>query len=413
VSAGFVFSRLLENTSLNYGKLRAAFAQTSGEPIGGPNQTNSGTYQNTYYYGNSNTFNGVPVGTLNGAAGSVENNMPTVPNFFLKPFTLTELELGAELKFFNSRLGVDVDYFTRKTKHEIQNATLSEATGYSTKVVGTGSTQNQGVELQITGNPVRTAKFSWNISFNFTHVTNKILQTDLTGNNLTLGTYRPLNATTAFVKGMAGPQIMAYDYTYDSKGNVVVDGSGLPLSNGKQLPFGSVLPTTYGGLRNDFTFGNINLGILVDYNYGNKILSATSYYTIYRGLNKMTLANRAGITTGVTASGAQNTVQATAQDYYQRIASISRNNVLNGDYIKLRQVTLGYNFTNKQLGNIPLFEAIQVSLVGRNLWTIMKRSPNIDPESNFTNSVKYAGIEGTSLPSTRTYGINVNFKFKK
>ena len=413
VSAGFNFSRFVENTPINYGKLRAAFAQTSGEPIGGPNNTNSGAYTDAVYYGVGNAFNGTAVGTLNGAAGSVENNLPVVPNLYLKPFTLTEVEVGTEMKLFNSRLGIDADYFARKTKHEIMNPTLSEATGYNSTYVGTGSTQNRGVEVQLTGTPIKTRKFSWNITFNYTHVTNKILHTDNANNNLTEGAYRPLNANTAFIPGLSGPQIIAYDYTYDSKHNVVVDASGLPISNGKLIPFGGVLPTDYGGVRNDFTFGNVNFGFLIDYNYGNKILSATSYYTIYRGLNKMTLAGRDGITTGVTASGATNTVQATAQDYYQRLASISRNSVLNGDYIKLRQVTLGYNITNKMLGNIPVFESINVSLVGRNLWTIMKRSPNIDPESNFASSVKYAGIEGTSLPSTRTYGINATFKFKK
>jgi TonB-linked SusC/RagA family outer membrane protein len=414
VSGGFVFSHFMENTALNYGKLRAAYAQTSGEPIGGPNNTNSGAYQTNVYYGVGNAFNGTPIGTLNGAAGSVENNLPTLPNLFLKPFTLTEVEFGTELKFFNSRLGIDVDYFARKTKHEIQNATRSIAIGYNSSVVGTGSTQNRGVELQITGNPVRTRAFTWNISFNYTNVKNKILATDETGGQLTQGAYRPLNANTAFIKGMSGPQIIAYDYTYDAKGNKVVDASGLPVSNGKLIPFGGVLPTSYGGLRNDFTFGNVNLGFLIDYNYGNKILSATSYYTIYRGLNKLTLPGReGGITTGVTTGGAANAVTATAQDYYQRIAAISRNSVLNGDYIKLRQVTAGYTFNGKTLGNIPLFESIQVNLVARNLWTIHKDSPNIDPESNFATSVKYAGIEGTSLPSARTWGINANFKFKK
>jgi hypothetical protein len=128
----------------------------------------------------------------------------------------------------------------------------------------------------------------------------------------------------------------------------------------------------------------------------------------------MTLAGReTGITTGVTASGAQNTVTATAQDYYQRLSTISRVNVLNGDYIKLRQIMIGYTLSEKQLGNIPVFRAIQLSLVARNLWTIMKKSDNIDPENNFAASVQYAGIEGTSLPATRTYGINANFKFKK
>ena len=414
VSGGFVFSHFLDNTALNFGKLRAAYAQTSGEPIGGPNNTNSGAYVTQVYYGSSNAFNGTPVGTLNGANGNVENNTPVVPTLNLRPFTLTELEFGTELKFFNSRLGIDADYFTRKTKHEIQAETLSQSTGYGSSYVNTGSTQNKGVEVQITGTPVKMRNFSWTVSFNYTHVTNKILQTDDLGRNVTLGTYRPLNANTAFIKGLSGPQIIAYDYTYDAKGNRIVDAAGLPIASTKLTPFGGTLPTDYGGLRNEFMFGNINFGFLIDYNYGNKILSATNYYTLYRGLNKLTLPGReGGITTGVTASGAQNTVVATAQDYYQRLAAISRNNVLSGDYIKLRQVTLGYTFAGKTLGNIPLFEAISVNLVGRNLFYISKKSPNIDPESNFATSVKYAGIEGTSLPSARTFGINANFKFKK
>jgi len=414
VSGGFVFSHFLQNTALNFGKLRAAYAQTSGEPIGGPNNTNSGVYQTATYYGSSNPFNGTPVGTINGANGDVQNNLPILPNLYLKPFTLTEIEFGTELKFFNSRLGIDADYFARKTKNEIMKPTLSESSGYNSTYVGTGSTQNRGVEVQLTGAPVKGKFFSWNIAFNITHVTNKILHTDQFNNNITEGAYRPLNANTAFITGMSGPQIIAYDYTYDAKGNKIVDASGLPVASNKLTPFGGVLPTTYGGMRNDFTFGNINFGFLIDYNYGNKILSATSYYTIYRGLNKMTLAGReGGITTGVDASGNANTKSATAQDYYQRLAGISRNSVQDGDYIKLRQVTLGYTFTGKTLGNIPLFEAISVNLVGRNLFYISKKAQNIDPESNFASSVQYAGIEGTSLPSARTFGINANFKFKK
>jgi len=415
VASGFIFSKFLDMPALSFGKLRAAFAQTSGEPIGGPNNTNSGAYQTAVYYGVGSAFNGTPIGLLNGTNGSLVNNMPSLSNLYLKPFTLTEVEIGTELKFFGNRLGFDVDYFTRKTKNEIMNPNLSMATGYASTYIGTGSTKNSGVEVQITGTPVKMRDFSWNVSFNFTYVKNRILATDAFNNTVTQGAYRPLNANTAFIVGKAGPQIIAHDYTYDAKGNIVVDASGLPIAATDLTPFGSVLPTTYGGLRNDFTYKNFNFGFLIDYNYGNKILSATSYYDLYRGLDKRTLVGRgpAGITTGVTAAGATNTVAASAQDYYQRLADVSRVNVLDGDYIKLRQVTLGYTLTGKTLGNIPVIQSIQLSLVGRNLWTIMKKSDNIDPEANFASSVKYAGIEGTSLPSTRTFGINATVKFKK
>ena len=394
VSASFVFSQLTNIDKLNFGKLRLSYAQTSGEPVN--------PYQTAVYYSVGNAINGTATGNYSG----------TLPNLFLKPFVKTELEVGTELKFFENRLGFDIAYYSQKTKNEIMNGGLSSATGFTSTVIANGSVQNRGLEARVTGTPIRSSKFRWDVSFNLSKVENKILQTDAAGNNVNLGTYRPLNANTAFVKGLSGPQILAHDYTYDSKGNIVVDASGLPVQ-GALIPMGSVLPTLYGGLNNSFDFGNFNFSFLIDYNYGNKILSATSYYSIYRGLNKMTLAGReTGITTGVTASGAVNTVAANAQDYYQRLATISRVNVLNGDYIKLRQVTLGYTISQKMLGDIPVINSIQLSLVGRNLWTIMKKSPNIDPEDGFSSTVRYAGIEGTSLPATSTIGINAKFIFK-
>jgi hypothetical protein len=86
---------------------------------------------------------------------------------------------------------------------------------------------------------------------------------------------------------------------------------------------------------------------------------------------------------------------------------------LDGDFIKLRQLTVGYNFPREIMQKIPLFESIQISFVSRNLLTLMKKSDNIDPESTFGSNVSYTGIEGTSLPSTRSFGINLNAKFKK
>ncbi len=227
-----------------------------------------------------------------------------------------------------------------------------------------------------------------------------------------MGTDRPNHGAiyTAYEVGKSGPQILGYDYKWDGKGNMIVDDGGLPVQ-GDLKSWGTVLPTLYGGLNNDFSYKNITLSFLIDYNYGNKIISATKAYSIYRGLNKETLNGReGGITTGVTASGAQNTVTVSSQDYYQAI--FSRNitgplSVLNGDYIKLRQLTLGYTLSEKLFGSVPLIRSINVSVVGRNLWTIMRRSGIIDPEAGFSTLVSYAGIEGTGVPSARTCQIQI------
>lgn len=396
VAAGLVFSKLVNVPKLDFGKLRVSFAQTSGEP-GSP-------YQTATYYSVGSSINGVPTGSYSG----------TLPNLFLKPFTVTEFEVGTELKFLQGRLGFDIAYYTRKTKNEIMNGSLGWETGYSSYVVANGSVQNKGLEVLVTGKPVMTRNFEWNISVNATSVSNKILQTDLNGNTLGLGTYRPLNANIAFVKGMSGPQIMANDYQTDGKGNIVVDASGLPLAAGARTPQGSVLPTFYGGVKNDLSYKSFNLSFLIDYNYGNKILSATKFYAVYRGLDKSTLAGReTGITvTGVDGTGAAVTTNVSAQAYYQRLAAISKTDVLNGDFIKLRQVTLGYTIPEKAFTKVPVIRSIQLSLVARNLLIIMKKSDNIDPEAEFSAGINYAGIEGTSLPTTRTFGINANIKFK-
>jgi TonB-linked SusC/RagA family outer membrane protein len=394
VSAAIIYSDLLKMPALNYGKLRLSYAQTSGEP--------TDPYQTAITYGIGNTFNGVSTGTFGSG----------LPNTLLKPFTTTEYEVGTEIKLFNSRLGFDVSYYTKKTKDEILGGQLSPATGYTSGYVATGSTKNSGLELMVTGTPVKEKNFRWNISFNLTTLKTEVLATDANNNSLQKGTYRPLNANTAFIRGLA-PQIRAYDYAYDAKGNIIVDNAGLPV-RGELKASGNVLPTLYGGLNNSLEYKNFNLSFLIDYNYGNYILSATKYYALRRGLDKATLVGReTGITNGVTAGGAVNTVTASAQDYYRALAqNVSKVNVLNGDFIKLRQVTIGYSIPEKSFAKLPLIRSIQISLVGRNLLVLMKKSDNIDPEAGFSSQVSYAGIEGTSLPSARTFGFNLNFKFK-
>lgn len=397
VSASLILSELVNIPEMNFGKIRASWANTSGE-LGDP-------YKTSLYYSLNSPINGIPSGTYS----------TDLANGLLKPFTLTEVEVGAELKFFNNRLGVDVSYFDRKTKNEIMPATFSIATGYTSGFVGTGSTLNRGLELQLTGNPVRTRNFSWTITGNLTTVKNKILETDAEGKNQNLGQNRGTlgNAITAFIKGSSGPQILAYDYKYDSKGQMIVDASGYPV-RGELKQMGTVLPTLYGGLNNEFNYKALSLSFLIDYNYGNKILSATNYFAVLRGLHQMTLAGRDGITTGVLENGTANTVKADAQGYYRTLAQqVTSINVLSGDYIKLRQVTIGYTVPESAFTKIPLFSSLQLSLVGRNLLILMKKSDNIDPEAGFGSNIRYAGIEGTNLPSARSFGINANFKFKK
>lgn len=399
VAGSFIFSELYHMNGLDLGKVRLSYAQTSND---------APAFANTVYYDLNNSIGGLPTAGFSNQ----------LPNLFLKPYILKELEAGLEMKFWGDRLGFDVTYFARKTKDEIINGNLDWSTGYTNRYIGTGSTQNRGIEVEIHGSPVRKSGFSWTPSFNFTYVQNKILQTDgITNDNINFGRFRPSAsnglAITALVAGLPGPQILAADYKRDASGRIIFDAAGLPQT-GNLKAMGSTIPKIYGGFNNSFNYKQFNLGFLVDYRFGNKVLSATEYASILRGLNKLTLDGRESgvVGVGVTPTGATNTVNVPAQTYYQALArNVYTVDVLDGSFIKLRQITLGYTFNATFLRGTP-FSAIAVSAVGRNLWTIMKHTKNIDPESGFSNDIRYAGIEGTSLPFARTYGLNVNFKFK-
>jgi hypothetical protein len=143
---------------------------------------------------------------------------------------------------------------------------------------------------------------------------------------------------------------------------------------------------------------------LIDYNFGNKVLSATEFYSHFRGLHQNTLVGREG---GVTT----NEITATAENYYRGLVqNVTRTSVVDGDFIKLRQLTFGYSFPSSMFTNVPVLKGLTASIVARNLAILMRKAENIDPEATFGSNINYLGIEGTSLPSTRSIGFNLNFK---
>ncbi len=403
VSASFLFSNLVNIPQLSYGKLRAAYAETNGEPR---------PFQTQVYYLPQSTNNGITYGTTNPQASILD----------IAPFKMKELEVGLETRWFEGRFGVNATYFSKRTKNELIAQTLSIATGATSIYAPLGSTSNKGLELELTGTPIRKNDFQWDVSFNFTSVKNKLVESgDVTGTIRAdgQGQYRPSVGpfnTSAFVasqKGLPLYQIYAYDYSYDANGNIITN-SGIPM-RGELTAMGSGIPKYYGGLNNSFRYKNFNLGFLIDYRFGAKVLSGTNFLTMYDGLDKNTLAGRE---TGILAKGVDyqtglpNTTVVSAQSYYQNLArNVTTITVYDGSFIKLRQISLGYAFTPDILAK-TFFESINVSLVARNLLILMKNTPNIDPEDSYSSLPGNAGLQSIGVPPTRTFGVNVDFKFK-
>lgn len=393
VGASFILSQALRLPSvLNYAKLRASWAQVGGD---------RDPYQLSLTYGLRGATGGSPL---------AEINQGQVPNAKLQPYVLTTAEVGFEGRMFDSRLGIDVALYSRTTTKDIVQATISGASGYNTALFNVGEISNKGIELLLNYRVGSSRNFSWEPSFNMSYNKNviKALYGDLTRiqvaepRSRSVYVYQEVNRPFADLQGNA--------FKRNEAGQVIFDAQGLPET--EQLhKFGSgVSPWTL-GFNNSFRFKQFGVSFLVDAKYGGFIFSGTNALAYRYGLHKGTLPGReTGVVgQGVTEDNKPNTVNVPAEAYYSNLYNFAEPFVYSSDFIKLRQVILDYSFPAKMFGRTP-FKGISLSLVGRNLWTIMKHTPNIDPESNYSNT-NAQGFEFVGLPATRSLGLNLNVKF--
>jgi TonB-linked SusC/RagA family outer membrane protein len=390
----YVFSENVKTNWLNFGKLRAGYAQVGGD---------ADEYKTALYYNTmGNTINGVYI-------GDISNN---IPNKTLKPLKVKELEAGAEFKLFGNRVFGDFSYYNKKATNDIVTATVSLGSGYTGALVNVGELQNSGIELMLGGTPVKTASFTWTTTANFAHNKNKVIQLAAGQKEMVVenGQSRTEAAFIEHVVGKPYAQIMVYDFKKDEKGNLVVSASGLPQRTDALVSAGTGIPPFSGGWSNELGYKQLHLSFLIDFKYGGHIYSGTNANAYKYGLQKETLTGReSGITvTGVSDAGDPVTTNIDAQTYYSQLATISSLHVYKTDFIKFRSVSLTYDFSSAALHN--KLHGVSISLVGRNLFYFKKSTPNIDPESNYSNS-NAQGLEYAGLPTSRSVGVNLNVKF--
>jgi hypothetical protein len=216
------------------------------------------------------------------------------------------------------------------------------------------------------------------------------------------------------VVGLEMGQIAGFGYKTDDKGNRVYASSGIPVKSDDLINFGSALPKWVGGFTNAFNYKGVSFSFLVDFKLGNKMLSGTNFNAIRHGLHKMTLEGREGgvIGKGVNQSGGTNTVATPVQQYWEHLRSqaIVEPVIYNGGYWKLRQITMGYDFTRYFPTRWPV-KGVRLNLVASNVLILKKWVDNIDPETFGYSSDNLVGLESTGLPSTRSMGLNLNIKF--
>jgi TonB-linked SusC/RagA family outer membrane protein len=407
VSGSYVFSETLNGALpwLSFGKLRVGYAEVGSDGDVGP-------YADQLFYTiNANLINN-PLGT----AVTVGSSGNILPNPNLRPMRVKELEAGLELKLFKNRVGLDVAVYKKTTIDQIFSVQISDASGFVNTRINSGESYNKGFEALLTVTPVQTKNFKWdftaNTSYNITEVVS--ISTNTPGEKATIGNH-PFNGEVRVVVGEEMGQIAGYGYARDAKGQMIFQSNGLPLRTTDFVLFGSGLPKWTGGFLNTFNFKGISLSVLIDYKLGNKILSGTNFNATRHGLHMRTLEGReTGFVTGVGVdqSGATNTAQAAVQTYWEHLRSqqIVESVIYNGGFWKLRQITLGYDFTKFLPAKFPI-KGLKLDFVANNVLVIKKWVENIDPETVGYGVDNMIGLESPGIPTTRGMGVNLNVKF--
>ncbi len=352
----------------------------------------------------------IPIANING---------DEAVNPLLQPSRTTALELGADLRFFNNRLGLDVTYYNQITDNHIIPNPLPASAGFNSITLNAGKVKNNGIEFLINSTPIKTNSFTWTASLNFAKNVNTVLEINEGIEQLNFGADRTFSANIIARRNGQIGEIWGNVYDRNDQGQIIHDNDGLPQIAAERQILGNFNPDWYGGLTNTFRFKEWNLAFLIDTKQGGEILSTTSSFGYLFGRHIKTLPGRDSedftiLGQGVAADGETiNTTPAKLDTYYERISSISEENVYDASYIKLRQLTLGYNFSKKVLDKMKFIKGINLSLVARNLYFFQNGLDELglDPESIYTATGNDIGIEYAALPSTRTFGFNLKVKF--
>ncbi|RKS55370.1 TonB-linked SusC/RagA family outer membrane protein [Gillisia mitskevichiae] len=374
---------------LTYGKLRASVAQVGKD---------ARPYSIRPFYTNALTTGG---GFRYGFTG---------PSLDLKPEMTTSYEYGIELKLFNNKLGIDATYFNKNSVDQIvQNLRLSYATGFVLMTFNAGEIQNEGIELQLNATPVETENFSWDVLANYTKNWSELVS--LPGDVSEFynsDTWLYGNVRVGSRVGGSLTTFTGYDYERNEQGDVLINPSnGLPLLDTSEwIVVGDRNPDFTMGVTNSLRYKNLSLNFLLDFRVGGDVYNATEHYLTTRGLSKRTLDRETPrIVTGVLKDGNENTGTPTENnipiDLYRNSTYWSsiypHQSFIEKDinWMRLRDVTLSYNFPASALERAKFIRSASVFVTGTDLFLWTNYS-GLDPVAS-GNSAAVGGAGGAGL----------------
>ncbi|MFB9077421.1 SusC/RagA family TonB-linked outer membrane protein [Flavobacterium procerum] len=416
ISGSVIFSNWLKNAEfINFGKFRVAYAQVGSDTD--PNQLLDNYTARTPF--------GTPVYSFN----------TTAKNANLKPQQLDNVEVGLNMQFANNRLGFDVAWFQNKAFDQILPLPVSTSTGSNFNTINAGTLTTKGFEVTLTGTPVKTNNFSWDISVNWSNPNTKVTELAPGIENININSLQGGISINAPLNQDYG-QIWGTTYVLDDAGNRIIGANGgYEVSTTTDNKLGTYQADWIGGINNKFNYKNLSFSFLIDVKKGGSVFSLDQYYGYGTGIYansvgtndlgnpiRNTIANGGGqILQGVMLNPAY-TPGGGQPQYITNTTRLDRSQssqvlgtdppaaafVYDAGFVKLREVVLTYNLPSSILGSA--IKGASFSVIGNNLWIIDKSLPYSDPEAGLSSG-NTQGYQSGPMPTTRNISFNVKVNF--
>lgn len=439
-TGSFVFTELMpKNDWLSFGKVRYSYATVG-------NDTSPYAINSVY---------GVGVGTKGEKS---QWNPGGKPFWDLKPERTFSHELGADLRFLQGRLNIDFTYYKSNTEDQIiPGQPLASSSGYGSKMLNAGDVENKGIELMINAIPYQNKDIRWNVGFTFSKNESKVLSLPEGLDEITLATGRGCRLVVR--EGNKYATLEGRGFKRNDAGLIIVQSSGsfkgAPKYPGETdlIELGSPEPDWTGSFNTSVSYKGFTLGAQIDASIGGEVIAITNFAVDEQGTSKRSLDGRAGwirseeerkaagkssdewtptggVSTlwgksvfedpslvnedGVQVGGVLNqgsdAVYAKPDKYHDSFhyGKIAEYNLEDASYIKLRELSLSYQFPKEWIKPLNL-TGVSLGFVGRNLMIIDKETTHFDPELYSMNARSNGarGIEDGFLPATRTFSFNL------
>jgi outer membrane receptor protein involved in Fe transport len=416
-SLSLVFTELVKIPKMDFGKVRVAYAQAGISPSPYATQTyfTRSTYTDGFTGGLSFPYLG----------GNGYGYSATIGNAALKPERNTGVEFGADLRFFDSRLTADFTYYNQKSTDLLVYMPIAPSSGFSQYYNNAGSMVNKGIELVLTGTPLKLKDFNWDISLNYSRNRNEVLalapgveEISLEAGFSSMGAYA--------IKGL--PYGVLYGTRWDrtANGDLIIGANGLPRVAETRGQIGNPYPKWYGGLRNTFTYKSFTFSFLWDMRKGGDVWNGTWARLSQLGQTEESAVGREKyyiipgkkvISTAPdgTETYGENDIKISAYNYYRTYKGdggnyAAENAIQDGGWVRLRDASISYRF-NFNAKAARIIKSLEVGLTGRNL-LLFTDYTGVDPETSLTGAgSNIGGWDYFNNPGTKSYTFSLRASF--